>query len=139
MSSIDKTIRAIRPSLRLAAPQTYWFSLGFGVFNLVIGSLILNGQIFVTLQVIGAVPLSVWALLFIVHGASMLAALYINSWKFTRSLNVVGVGIKVAWLLEVVAITIAGRSSFILVVWLLLLFFQIINFLYFMPRVSREQ
>jgi len=138
MSNIEKTLKQLRPSLRLVAPQTFWFSVGFGIFNIVIGLSLLMFKIFVTLQVVGIIPLTVWALIFFFHGISMLSSIIVNNWKLTRALNIVGVAIKTAWWLELIGITITGRSPFILYVWSLLLFLQIINCIYFMPRVSRD-
>lgn len=138
MSSIERTLKNIRPSLRLAAPQTYWFSIGFGLFNVFVGLALYNLKILVTLNLVGIIPINVWGLIFLFHGVSILFSLFANNWKLTRYLNILGVAIKTAWWLELASITLIGRSPFLLYVWSLLLFFQVINCIYFMPRVRRE-
>lgn len=138
MSNIEKTLKYIRPNLKDVAPQTFWFSLGFGLFNLIIGLALINVKIFVTLEVVGIIPLSMWAVIFFVHGLGMLTYLVTNNWKTTRAMNIIGVAITTAWWLELVGVVIVGRSPFILYVWSLLLFLQVINCIYFMPRVDRD-
>lgn len=138
MSNIDRTLKDMRPSLRLMAPQTFWFSVGFGLFNILVGLALYNLKILVSLNLVGVIPINVWGLIFFVHGIGILASLFTNNWKLTRYLNVFGVAIKGAWWLELASTTIAGRSPFLLYVWSLLLFFQVINCIYFMPRVHRE-
>lgn len=137
MSSINQTIKEIRPRLRDVAPQTFWFSIGFGLFNACIGFALYNISILVTLNLVGVIPLKIWGLIFIIHGLLMLGSLAINSWTFTRALHAVGVFIKTAWWLELLAVTISGRSAFLLYVWTLLLFLQIIVWIYFTPRIRR--
>lgn len=138
MSNIDRTLKHLRPSLRLMAPQTFWFSFGFGIFNVAIGIALLAVKILFTLKVVGIIPLPVWGFIFLTQGLAMLGSLMVNNWKTTRIINILGVAIKTAWWLELISITIIGRSPFLLYVWSLLLFLQVINCIYFMPRVSRD-
>lgn len=137
MSNINQTIKEIRPSLRDVAPQTFWFTIGFGAFNTIIGIALYNVTILYSLKLVGVIPVKAWALIFLLHGLAMLGSLIFNNWKFTRLLHAVGVFIKSAWWLELLAVTITGRSAFLLYIWSLLLFLQIIVWIYFTPRVSR--
>lgn len=68
----------------------------------------------------------------------MLWALSINDWKITRLLNIIGIAIKTAWFLALVVLAIDGTAFFILYAWGLILFLQIVNYIYFMPRVRRD-
>jgi|ERR1043165_317250 H+/Cl- antiporter ClcA len=138
MSDIDRMVANIRPKLRHIAPQTFWFSVGFGVFNAIIGWSLYNLTILVNLRLVGIVPIRWWAAIFFVHGLSMLVSLAINNWKMTRALHFVGVLIKSAWWLELFAATIVGRTAFLLYIWSLLLFLQIVVCIYFTPRVNRD-
>jgi hypothetical protein len=138
MSNLDRALKQIRPRLRTIAPQTYWFSIGFGVFNTVVGLSLYNVVILVTLNLVGIIPIRAWALIFFLHGVAMLMSLALNNWKLTRALHFVGVSIMSAWWLELIAVTISGRSAFLLYVWSLLLFLQIVVCIYFTPRVSRD-
>lgn len=139
MSNIERTLKILRPPLRKVAPQTYWFSLGFGLFNIILGYALFNVQILTTLQVVSIFPLQAWAVLFFLHGVAMVWFLRSNSWNVVRYLNVAGVAIKSAWWLELVSITITGRSPFLLIIWSLLLFLQVINYVYFMPRIDKDE
>lgn len=134
MSSIEQTLKEIRPKLRLAAPQTFWFSVGFGVFNVLVGVALFQVKILTTLDVVGVIPLPIWGIIFLVHGVSLLGAVAANDWRLTWYFNVFGIAIKTAWWLELLSITITGRSPFLLYVWSLLLYFQAINVKYFAPE-----
>lgn len=137
MTSIEKTLSKIRPKLRHVSPTTFWFSAGFGVFNVLVGLGLFNAKILTVLKVAGVIPLKVWGVIFVVHGLLMIYSLAINNWTLSRSLNSVGIGIKTMWWLELLNEFIYGttRSPFLLIIWSLLLFFQIIVFIYFTPRV----
>lgn len=139
MSSINQTLKEIRPSLRTIAPQTFWFSIGLGIFNSVVGVSLYNLSILISLQLVGIIPIKFWALIFLVHGVAMLGSLLSNNWKITRAMHLIGIAIKSAWWLELVAATITGRSPFLLYVWSLILFLQIIIWIYFTPRVGRAK
>lgn len=139
MNSIDKTLHDLRPKLRIVAPHTFWFSLGFGIFNTVIGLALFNVKILVTLKVVGIISLKIWSIIFMVQGITMLHALATNNWNRAKALNLFGVFIKTAWWLELLAITLTGRSRFLLYIWTLLLFFQIIVCIYFTPKVTSDE
>jgi hypothetical protein len=139
MTNIDRTLKRIRPRLRDVAPQTFWFSIGFGVFNAVVGLALYNISILYTLRLVGVIPLKAWGFIFMLHGIFLLGSLIVNNWSFTRSLHFFGVALKSAWWLELLAVTISGRSPFLLYVWSLLLFLQIIVCIFFTPRVNRDQ
>lgn len=136
MTDIDKKLKEILPSLRKIAPQTFWFSAGFGVFNVLIGLALILSIILLQLVVISVIPLKVWGVVFLIHGILMLYSLIINNWNLTKYLNIVGIGIKTAWWLELLSITIFGRPPFLLLVWSLLLFLQFIVCVYFTPRIK---
>lgn len=138
VSSLEQTIRQIKPSLRQIAPYTFWSSIGFGMFNLTVGLLLIDSQIFKSLQLLSFIPMWLWACLFIAHGVTMLATLATNDWHITRKLHIIGVAIKASWWLEILAATINGFSPFLLCVWSLLIFLQVIISMYFTPRLRRD-
>lgn len=138
VSGIEQTIRQIKPSLRQIAPYTFWSSIGFGLFNLVVGILLIDSQIFKSLQLLSFIPMWFWASVFMAHGAAMLLTLITNDWHITRKLHIVGVAIKSGWWLEILAATVAGFSPFLLCVWSLLIFLQVIISMYFTPRLRRD-
>lgn len=138
MSNIDQILKILRPSLRIVAPHSYWFSLVFGVFNVLVGASLLNVKILVKIKFIGIVPIKVWGLIFLVHGLFMLYFLAKNNWKMVKGLNFVGIGIKTTWWLGLLTLTIKGQSPFLLYVWSSLIAFQVIIVIYFTPRSTHE-
>lgn len=139
MSDIEQTIKSIRPRLKDVAPQTFWFSIGFAIFNLVVGIALFNTTILTSLQLVGVIPLKIWALMFMAHGVYMLIALAMNDWKITRFIHLAGLLIKSAWWMELLAATVAGRSPFLLFIWSLLLFLQAVVWIYFTPRLEHGE
>lgn len=134
----NAVLSRIRPLLRHIAPMAFWFSAGFGVFNILIGLGLYNAKILITLQIAGVVPFRVWGILFLVLGVLMIYSLLSNNWKLTKNLNLVGIGIKLTWWLELLSELLTGTSKtpFLIIIWSLLLFFQFIVFIYFTPRVE---
>ncbi len=144
MTEIDKVIKIIRPSLRKVAPQTYWFTIGFGVFNILVGLLLISIPDLVKLELLGILTIKVWALVFILMGLATLIFLFKNNWKVSRWLTLLGVAVKAAWWLELLSVVITDQSPYMILVkslflvWSLLLYLQIFTYIYFTPRVSRD-
>ena len=140
MTETGKAISIIRPSLRHIAPLSFWFSLGFALFNLFVGFGLFIAQILTSFRVVGIIPLKIWGIIFMVHGLLMLYFLFVNSWKMTRLFNLIGVGIKTMWWFELVSSVVSGASPFpfLLIIWSLLLFLQAVLYIYFTPRVGHD-
>jgi hypothetical protein len=129
----------IRPRLRLIAPQTFWLSLCFSIFNMTVGYAVYNELILYKLQLLGAVPLRIWGLIFLGHGLCLLASLALNNWRVTKTLHLIGIFMKATWLFESMAAMISGQSAFPLYVWSLLTTIQIVIYVYFTPRSGRAK
>jgi hypothetical protein len=138
MDSIDQTIKDIRPGLHQIAPWTFFFSLAFGIFNIILGVLLFNNLIFKSLELIGIIPMSLWGVIFFTHGAFIILSLATNNWNMTRKLHIVGIAIKSAWWLEILAVTVHGFSPFLLLTWSLLIALQAVIYVYFTPRINRD-
>lgn len=144
MSDIDKVIKVIRPSLRVVAPLTYYFTIGFGTLNILIGLFLIFIVGGVRLELLGLISLNMWAVLFICMGMLTLYFLFINNWKVTRIFALIGVGVKAAWWLELLSVVITNNSKLIILVkallllWSFLLYFQIFTYIHFSPRVPRD-
>lgn len=139
MSRIDEALSAIRPSLRIVAPQTFYFSIVFGTFNVAVGLGLITSTTLVKLRVVGIIPLKTWGFIFLIHGLFILYSLYINNWNLARNLNMLGVFIKCTWWLELLAEAIThGGFPFVLFMWSTLLAFQIIVCRYFTPRMRDD-
>lgn len=138
MTEIEKTIVNDYPKLRIIAPQSFWFSVIFGLFNVIIGLGLLTTTFLTKLIIVGIVPIRVWGAIFILHGFLMLYAVLVNGWKFSRSLHLVGVFIKSAWWLELLSESFSGVGfPFVLFIWTTLLLLQFVVYIYFYPRVNR--
>lgn len=137
MTSIDKAIKEIRPRLRDVAPWTFWSTIFFGLFDIAVGLGLINIQILLTLRVIGIIPLQVWGAIFLFTGVFILGFLAINDWKRTRLMHAIGIAVHAAWLLEILAITVIGRTPFLLYIWLLIVLLRVNVHFYFTPRIER--
>lgn len=137
MSEIGRTLKEIRPSLRVAAPQTYWFTIGFGLFNILLGLAVYNTVALYSLNIVNLIPVKGWGIIFALHGASILVTLLMNDWKLTKYLHYVGVAIKTAWWMALLSYALTGHSPALLFVWSLLLYMQVIIIIYFTPRFKR--
>jgi hypothetical protein len=114
-------------------------SLAFSLFNISVGYAVFNQFILYKVQLLGAVPLRFWGLIFLAHGLCMFASLALNNWKVTRTLHLVGIFMKATWLFESMAATISGQSAFPLFVWSFLTIIQIVVYVYFTPRSGRAE
>lgn len=139
MTALEKTMNSIRPRLKDIAPQTFWMSLAFASFNIFVGCFAANGVILYRLQLLGAVPIRVWGVIFLLLGISILFSLLINNWKMTRGLHMVGVAVKGTWLLEALAAWTVGQSPFPFFVWCFMCIVQIIVYYYFTPRIGNAK
>lgn len=134
MSDIDKPLSAIRPKMRDVIPQSYWISVLFAVFNVVVGFLIFTGHILYTVKLVTVIPIWAWGLAFLALGIYMTAALAANNWKHTQYLHMAGIIIKSYWICELIGSYVLGGSPFALVVWTLILLIQLVVFKYFDTR-----
>lgn len=138
MTKVEDTIVNSYPKLRLIAPQSFWFSVIFGVFNAIIGLGLITTTFLTKLIIVGVVPIKVWGAIFIIHGLALLLAVLVNNWKLSRALHLVGVAIKTAWWLELISESFSGVGfPFVLFIWTTLLLLQSVVYLYFYPRIDR--
>lgn len=137
MRNIERTLQDIRPSLRLVAPLTYYISWGFGIFNILAGASLVNFPQ-TKFLIVGAIDLKVWAILFMCLGSGFVYTLFTNNWRGTRTLMLAGVLIKTAWLMELIARAVVGRSFILVFIWALLLYLQAVTYKYFTPVENRN-
>lgn len=134
----NRPVKIVREWLIKIAPQTFWFSIGFGLFNTIVGISAFNIAIFKTVTLVSAIPIRMWAVVFLIHGLALLGSLFIRDWRTTQYLHVVGIVIKTGWWFEMLSFTLRGNSPFLFYTWTLLIFLQFTVFLYFAPRISRD-
>lgn len=133
MTDLNKQLRDIRPPLRIAAPLTFYVTLGYAVFNIVLGSLLFKTDLSHLLTFVGLINATIWACIFLAYGLTMAAILKYNNWSVTRRFILVGITIKTMWLLELLVEALAGRGFVLVFIWSLLLYLQIISYIYFTP------
>jgi len=128
MTQIDRQLKEVRPSLRLVAPHTFYTGLGFAVFNIVMGAISFN-YLSSRLTLIGVVGIKTWAVLFECIGLLFFYSLVINNWRLLRQLMLIGICVKTAWLMEL----LADQKFVLSTLWLLILYLQCLNYIYFTP------
>lgn len=139
MREIDRKLKELRPSLRHVAPLTFFNSVGFALFNLVTGILFFFFPV-TNFVIVGIISLKLWAILFASLGLVFLFALWSNNWQVTRRMHLLGIFVKTAWLMELVArLPTRGYAGLVLVfVWGLLIYLQFITYVYFTPVKRRD-
>jgi len=125
-------IKNIKPSLRLVAPLTFYIAAGYAVFNITAGMTLFNFPA-TKFLIVGAISLKIWALIFIILGCISVFELFINNWRAIRGLMLVGIFVKGAWLMELIARSINGKSFILALIWALLLYLQAATYIYFTP------
>lgn len=134
MSDVDRRIREIRPRMRTVIPQTYWVSMLFALFNIVVGALTFMGDILYTIKLITIVPIEAWGVIWFILGWWMIWALLSNNWKMTQTAHIAGMVIKSYWIAELLGSWILGGSPFVLVTWILIFCIQGVLLRYFDGR-----
>lgn len=138
MSNIDRTLKDIRPSIRAIAPLTYYICWGFALFNIAV-SIPLYRLNEVNFSIVGAISIKVWAVIFLLMGLVKLWSLIVNNWKLARTLLIVGVAIKSAWLMELLARTVNGKSFILVAIWALLIYLESTTYVHFIPVERRNE
>lgn len=136
---LERQIQKARPSLRIVSPLAYHIVLIFAIFNILLGiSLLLSidaERFSSPLLIINKIfTFKIWGFIFIFVGLVKLYALANNDWGLTRKTLLMGVALKAAWAIALVARLIFFPSTiFITLTWLTLAFIQIVTYIYFLP------
>lgn len=142
VSDIKKEVRAIRPSLRIVAPGTFYTTILFSVLNIgLVATYPLTFHQIKELQTIIGLPIWMWLVVFGVYGFLLAMFLLLNEWKHLKQLYGVGIVIKTAWLFQLTSIWITEHDPVILlldILWGALTWLTISTFVYFtLPRDGR--
>lgn len=128
-----------RPSLRLAAPMSFFFIMLMGVFNIILGSMLWyvyrNGVNDNSLHLITSIiPIQAWATGFVLLGMAKLYSLRINSWEWSRNTLLIGVGLKSGWAVALIIKTLSQADNvFITLLWITLAITQVLCYIFFLP------
>lgn len=139
MKHLAKELRHARPSLRLAAPMSFWFIGLMGVFNLLLGTflyLVFKGGVEDKyLHIVTAViPIKVWAVAFVLLGVAKLYAIKVNSWVWARRTLLIGVGMKSGWAIALIFKTLSQPdNAFLTMLWLTVAITQFLCYVFFLP------
>ena len=135
---LKKELRKARPSLRLVSPVSFWFIALMGIFNLIIGALLMlvfesgDDEVFRVLTLF--VPSWLWGIAFIMLGAAKLVSIYANNWRWARWTLLAGVALKSGWAVALIIRTfIITDNSFLAMCWLTIALTQIICYIHFLP------
>lgn len=137
MDDIERAIKDIRPSLKAVAPITYYCCWVFAVFNVAVSIPLFNVNE-TSFVIVGAISLQIWSTVFMVMGLTIAYSLMVNSWRLSRALMLIGVFVKSAWLMELIARTTSGKSFILVVIWATLIGLQGVIFTYFTPIGTRH-
>lgn len=121
-------------------PWIHHTLVGFGVFNLLIGTTLLFWYPKVPLSIVSSIiPQSLWASVFILSGLTMLYGLYTHNLRLLRYLMVFGLFLKLMW--EIGLLFRLGSSGGILSVelWGMIAYLQLLGVIYFSPRQYHER
>jgi len=138
MSDISRKIKEARPRLRTVAPLSSALTIGYSIFNIVLGTGLLSQQartveFFIVNEFMSY---QAWGSFFIVLGVVMGSALLVNSWRFTRWSLIIGIFLKIWWLLALFVRDVFqdGNNSILLIMWAFVTFVQIVLFVNFLPK-----
>lgn len=136
MSKVDKLILQARPPLSKVAPIVFWVSLGYGIVNLVLAVGMYNFNPTVGLAIVtGFFTYQFWAAVFLVAGIGMLYAIHKNDWLMLRGFLIIGLVVKLMWLIALIFRVLEGGSIFLVAIWLFFAYVQAITII-FMPVVD---
>lgn len=138
MSNISRKLKEARPRLRSIAPMSSSLTTGYAIFNLVLGT----GLLFQKARTVeffivnDFISYQVWGMIFIILGILMGSALISNSWRLTRWTLIVGIFLKIWWLLALIVRDVFqdGHNSMLLIMWAFITFVQIVLFVNFLPK-----
>lgn len=139
MGNVDKLIMQARPKLSKAAPMVYWISLGYGVVNVVLGAGLYLLDAKIGFVIVGSIfTLEVWGTAFGVLGLGMLFSLYRNDWRLLRTFMILGLIVKLMWLIALIIRIADGGSLLLVSIWLFFAYIQVITII-FSPVVSESK
>lgn len=138
MNNLKQTIREIRPSLRIVAPMTYYTILSYSIATII---LCVNFQLVQRevpeMRVIGIFDIRMWAIIFASYSVFMLMFLSLNEWKMIKKLLIIGILLKVFFLLQLLSVAITNSSAIVLssmITWSFFAYMQFLNYKYFTPK-----
>jgi len=137
---LKQELKEARPKLRLVSPMSYWFVGLMGIFNLVLGALLLGISNGIDINeppfkiITAIIPLSIWGLIFIGLGLLKLAALKANSWKWARLTLLMGVTLKSGWAVALIARSMyQPDNAFLTMFWVTIAIVQVLCYIFFLP------
>lgn len=138
MNNLKQTIREIRPSLRIVAPMTYYTILSYSIATII---LCVNFQLIQQevpeMRMIGIFDIRMWAIIFASYSVFMLMFLSLNEWKMIKKLLIIGILLKVFFLLQLLSVAITNSSAIVLssmITWGFFAYMQFLNYKYFTPK-----
>lgn len=134
-SEIEKKIASVRPSLKQFSPLIYRATLGFAVFNFLLGAAMLFYQVstndfFIVNEVLS---FQFWGTMFGLAGLFQTVALVKNDREWIRASLITGVFLKLWWVLALGLRQLIDLDSnmFLLIMFTFILYIQLCIYFYF--------
>src|SRR3982750_2865038 len=116
------------------SPWIHMTLIGFGVFNLIIGTTLFFYYPKVPFTVISPViPQFVWASIFLVSGIVMLVGLAKHYYKLLRYLMIFGLFLKMMWEIGLLFRILDGGTIFAVELWGMIMYLQLLGVVFFNP------
>lgn len=133
-------------TLKATAPSTFYINLFASLTHIGAGASFFLFPPETRLNLVGVLPLKVWAIIFISHGIIKLFLLPfadVTIWKYIRAMMLVAIIFDIWWLMEAVsAILVYGLIGVLVLVaslWFFLITTQISGYLYFTPQIDKTE
>lgn len=141
-----KALRKARPNLRLIQPVIWWTTNVLGIFNILLGLIMLLGfgdeiSYYSLLIVNNFLPFTVWGIVFLLLGLLMLFANLTNRWWLNRNIMFIGVLIKSTWAITMLVRPILFSGTILVaILWTALALIQAICYVFFavVPREDKR-
>jgi hypothetical protein len=137
---MNNDIRHARPSLRQAAPLTFWIAIGFAVLNIGIAIALFRqpdqgGLVIET----GRFTTTFWGWIFLFMSSSIFTGLLTNRWNVTRW--ALSMGLVVKSFFAYALIELGFKNGFdaafaVTILWLFLAWVQFWTVVYFIPPLA---
>lgn len=141
MTELQKKI-----TLKATAPSTFYICLFASLTHIGSGASFFFFPTETRLNLVGFMPLKIWAIIFIAHGLlklSLLPFANITTWKYVRGLMLIAIVFDIWWFVETLSAILAnGFLGVLLLVaslWFFLITTQISGWFYFTPTIAKTK
>ena len=128
MSELEAKLKELRPSLFDISKLEAHIILAYGVFNVLVGPILITLPRADNISVL--LPVPIWGVIFMLLGVWMLASLWTNNWQATRDSLLAGITVKTVWLIALLFVAMRSNWS-VALLWGIFTWIQIVCYVYF--------